>query len=148
MCRFSIVMFTVVFILILFPGSIKAQERPFTEGSVWNVSYIQTKDAFFLDYMNNLNNGWIRVMEEAKKEGYILNYMVLSSQPSNRDDWNLMLMIEYKNWASMDGLMEKMRKVQDKLFGTNNNERKESAVARNELREILGSKTAIQLKFK
>ncbi|MFO7526408.1 MAG: hypothetical protein R6W68_13235 [Ignavibacteriaceae bacterium] len=148
MYRLSIVLFTVVIIFIVFPGTTKAQERPYTEGSVWNISYIQTKDAYFLDYMNNLNNGWKRVMEDAKKEGYILNYMVLSSQPSNRDDWDLMLLVEYKNWAAFDGLMEKMNKVQEKLFGSNENERKESAVARNELREILGSKTALQLNFK
>lgn len=138
----------VTIILFAFSERHNAQERPFTDGSVWNISYIQTKDAYFLDYMNNLNKGWKRVMEDAKKEGYILNYMVLSSQPSNREDWDLMLLIEYKNWAALDGLMEKMNKVQEKLFGSDENERKESAVARNELREILGSKTAVQLNFK
>ena len=148
MFRFRIVLFTAAINLFLFHGTTNAQERPFTEGSVWNISYIQTKDAYFIDYMNNLNNGWKNVMEEAKKEGLILNYMVLTSQPSNRDDWDFMLMVEYKNWAALDNLTGKMTKVQDKLFGNDLNERKQSAVARIELREILGNKTAMQLHFK
>lgn len=144
----SAFLFAFSVILFVLSDSLQAQDRSFNEGSVWNITYIQTKDPYFEDYMNNLNNGWKKVMEEAKKDGYILDYMVLSSQQTNQADWDLMLMIEYKNLAALDGLREKMRNIQDKLFGSNENVRKESAVARTELREILGSKTARQLMFK
>jgi len=41
-------------------------------------------------------------MEEAKKEGLIVSYKILQGNPSNEDDFNLMLMIENKNLASLD----------------------------------------------
>lgn len=147
MKRFSVVLFSSIFILLVFSDGIKAQDRSFTSGSVWEISYIKTKLPHFVDYMNNLNDGWKKVMDEAKNQGIILNYMVLSSDPSNRNDWDLMLMIEYKNMAALDGLEEKMQKVQEKLFGTPE-ERKENAIARNDLREIIGNRTARQLVFK
>jgi hypothetical protein len=147
MKHLSSILFTIIIIFFCIPSGINAQERSFTEGSVWEISYVKTKLPYFNDYMTNLNNGWKKVMDEAKKEGLILNYMVLSSAPANQEDWNLMLMIEYKNMAAMDGLEDKMEKISEKLFG-NEDQRQQNAVSRNELREILGNKTARQLTFK
>jgi hypothetical protein len=124
-----------------------AQERSYTEGSVWNISLIKTKAPYFDDYMNDLNNGWKKVMDEAKKQGIILSYMVLTQSAKDNEDWDLALLIEYKNMAAFDGLREKMEKIQTSLFGSQET-RKDSAVKRNELREMLGSKIARQLLFK
>lgn len=124
-----------------------AQERSYTEGSVWNISLIKTKAPYFNDYMNNLNSGWKKVMDEAKKQGIILSYMVLTQSPNDTEDWDLALLIEYKNMAAFDGLREKMENIQSSLFGSQET-MKDSAVKRNELREMLGSKLARQLLFK
>ncbi len=97
--------------------------------------------------MNNLNSGWKKVMDEAKKQGIILSYMVLTQSPNDTEDWDLELLIEYKNMAAFDGLREKMEKIQSSLFGSQET-MKDSAVKRNELREMVGSKLARQLLFK
>lgn len=97
--------------------------------------------------MNNLNSGWKKVMDEAKKQGIILSYMVLTQSPNDTEDWALELLIEYKNMAAFDGLREKMEKIQSSLFGSQET-MKDSAVKRNELREMVGSKLARQLLFK
>mgnify|MGYP001275759818 CR=1 FL=1 len=124
-----------------------AQERSYTEGSVWNISLIKTKAPYFNDYMTNLHNGWKKVMDEAKKQGIILSYMVLTQSPNDTEDWDLALLIEYKNMAAFDGLSDKMEKIQKDLFGSRETIQ-ESAVKRNDLREMLGSKLARQLLFK
>lgn len=141
---FICVLITLSFI---YSDAAKAQERSYTDGSVWNISLIKTKAPFFDDYMNNLNNGWKRVMDEAKKQGIILSYMVLSQSPSDKDDWDLALLIEYKNMAAFDGLREKMEKIQSSLFGDQKT-MQDAAVKRNDLREMLGSRLARQLLFK
>lgn len=146
MKQLKLLLLTVILISICMSEGI-AQQRSYKEGSVWEISFVKTKLPYFNDYMTNLGNGWKKVMDEAKKEGLILNYMVLSSQASNPKDWDLMLMIEYKNMASMDGLEDKMEKISSRLFGSEDTQQ-QNAKSRNELREILGGRTARQLLFK
>jgi hypothetical protein len=142
----KIFLFSFLLLVILLP-EVNAQEMAYTEGSVWDISYIKTKAPYFEDYMNNLNSGWRAVMDEAKKEGLILGYKVLSSSPQDQQDWDLMLMIEYKNMAALDNLQPRMLKIQEKLFGAPDS-RKASALSRNEIRELMGGKLARELHFK
>ncbi|MFZ1292101.1 MAG: hypothetical protein WAR79_18550 [Melioribacteraceae bacterium] len=137
----------IVVITILISNRAEAQERTYTEGTVWDISLIKTKSPYFNDYMNNLNIGWRKVMDEAKNEGIILSYMVLSQNPQNPGDWDLALLIEYKNMAALDGLRDKMEKIQSKLFGGRQTIQ-DAAVKRNELREMLGNRLTRQLIFK
>jgi len=144
----KIVLFCIVSVVLLISSdSIKAQSKSYTVGSVWNISLIKTKAPYFDDYMNNLSNGWKKVMDEAKKEGLILSYMVLTQNPSNQDDWDLALMVEYKNMAALDGLNEKMEKIENSVF-SDQKMMKDEAVKRNDLREYVGNNFTRQLIFK
>lgn len=147
MKQLNLVLLLAAIFTFIISDQIMAQERSYTAGSVWDISLIRTKAPYFDDYMNNLNNGWKKVMDEAKKQGIILSYMVLTQSPNDTEDWDLALLIEYKNMAAFDGLREKMEKIQTGLFGSEETI-KNSAVKRNELREMLGSKLARQLLFK
>jgi hypothetical protein len=147
MKHLTTILLTAVIISFCISVEITAQNKSYTESSVWEISFVKTKLPYFNDYMTNLNSGWKKVMDEAKKEGFVLDYMVLSSSPSNPEDWDLMLMIEYKNLAALDGLEDKMDKITEKLFGSPDTQQ-ENAKSRNELREILGNKTTRQLLFK
>lgn len=147
MKNFKIFFLTTVGLILLLSFQLKAQEKPYKEGSVWDISLIKTKAPYFNDYMNNLNNGWKKVMDEAKKEGIVLSYMVLSQNPRTNNDWDLALLIEYKNMAAFDGLNDKMEKIQSKLFGSQKGIQN-AAVKRNEIRELLGSRLARELIFK
>lgn len=147
MKNFKIFFLTTVGLILLLSFQVKAQEKPYKEGSVWDISLIKTKAPYFNDYMNNLNDGWKKVMDEAKKEGIVLSYMVLSQNPRTTNDWDLALLIEYKNMAAFDGLNDKMEKIQSKLFGSQKGIQ-DAAVKRNEIRELLGSRLARELIFK
>jgi hypothetical protein len=121
--------------------------KPYTEGPVWNVQFVKTKPGMTLLYLKNLSEGWIKIMNEAKMQGLVLDYKVFSGIPGTKDDWDLMLMYEIKNHAAQDGLNDKMEVLRDKMFGTEDVQQK-SAVARNDLRELLGGKITQELIFK
>ena len=145
--NFKIFFLSTVGLILLLSFQVEAQEKPYKEGSVWDISLIKTKAPYFNDYMNNLNDGWKKVMDEAKKEGIVLSYMVLAQNPRTTNDWDLALLIEYKNMAAFDGLNDKIEKIQSKLFGSQKGIQ-DAAVKRNELRELLGSRLARELIFK
>ena len=79
-------------------------------------------------------------MGEAKKQGLIVSEKTLSGDAAGRDDWDLMLMVEYKNWAALDGLQDKFDAVALKMVGSEE-KRMQLGIKRNDLREILGGKT-------
>ena len=55
---------------------------------------------YFRHFAANLRGEY----EEAKKQGLILSYKLLFGNATNKEDWNLLLMIEYKNMAAFDGV--------------------------------------------
>ena len=130
-------------ILLLFAVYISttcfAQELPYETGSVWDLSFIKTKDGKDLDYLKNLSKNWKTIMDEAKKEGLILSYKIISASSVDRDDWDLLLMTEFKNFAAFDGLDEKFYALVAKVMGSEE-KMDDLMVNLTEMREILGSK--------
>jgi hypothetical protein len=123
------------------------QELPYENGSIWDLSFVKTKDGKDMDYLKNLTKNYKTMMEEAKKEGLILSYKIIYSTPVNKDDWDLLLMTEFKNYAALDGLDEKLYSLATKLFGTEE-DLDELAVNLTDLREILGSKLGQEIYLK
>ncbi|MGN6400575.1 MAG: hypothetical protein ACTHMD_08985 [Flavisolibacter sp.] len=121
--------------------------KPYSEGSLWQVDFIKTKSGMGALYLKNLSEGWIKMMEAAKKQGLITDYKVLSSEPASQSDWDLMLLYQVKNYAALDGLNDKMDKLSEQLFGSEDAQHK-NAVSRNELRELYGGKVMQELIFK
>ena len=94
-----------------------AQERTFKQGSAWTVAFVQVKNGMGVDYINSLKTTWRAVQEEGIKQGIILSYKILEGNASNPDDWQIMLMVEYKNLASMEGNDDKWDAIQKKVVG-------------------------------
>ena len=120
---------------------------PYTTGSVWTVSMIRSTAGFRNDYLRSLATTWKRVMEEAKRQGIVLSYRILSAQPAGPEDWDLLLMVEAKNWAALDGIDEKFDAIQQKVLG-DEAARRQLATKRIEVRRTLGSKTAQEIFLK
>lgn len=124
-----------------------AQEKPYREGTVWSVSFIRVKPGMFDVYMRDLAVQRKKLMDEAKKQGLIVSERMLAGSAAGRDDWDLMLMVEYKNWAAFDGLSEKFDALALKVVGSE--EKQLQAMAkRTEVREIIGGKTLQEITFK
>jgi hypothetical protein len=133
--------------LTLVTSPLTAQDRPYTEGSVWAISMIRATDGMQNDYLQSLATTWKRNQEEAKKQGLILSYHVLRTNASGPNDWDLLLMVEYKNWAALDGVTAKFDIINRATLGGADQER-QLMTKRLEVRRIVGTKNAQELILK
>jgi len=105
--------------LVLVAGiSVYSQvSRPYHNGSVWSVAFIRVKPGMDTAYMNYLAAPWKANQEALKKEGLILSYKVLSVEGHAPGEFNLMLMTEYKDLATMEGGEDKADAVAQRMIG-------------------------------
>jgi hypothetical protein len=120
---------------------------PYTEGSVWEITMVRTKAGMSDDYLKNIAQAYKVTNDEAKKQGIIMDYKILIGDPANQDDFDILLMVQYKNMAALDGLREKTDPIATKLIGGEDQQR-QGSVKRAEIREILGSKTMREVTLK
>lgn len=116
-----------------------AQDRGYKHGSVWSVGFIKTGPNMSMDYLKSLKTTWKAVSDEAIKEGLILSYKILEGSAANPDDWNIMLMQEFKNMAAMDGNEDKWDALERKVVG-NDDMMKKLNETRVNMRSIYGGK--------
>lgn len=124
-----------------------ADEHPFTEGQVINVSAIRTEYGKFDEYMKFLDTTWKATQEAAKKAGYITGYKVVSVQPRSENDPDIYLVVYYKNWAALDGATAKGDAIANQVNGSVA-AANQGAVDRGKIRRVLGSWTGQQLDLK
>lgn len=123
------------------------QAKLYTEGSVWSLTFIKLKPGMFDAYMQDAVVGRAREMAEAKKQGLVLSYKVLSGTSANREDWDILFMEEYKNWAAFDGLSERLAAIQTKAHGSVEKV-VEASLKRTDVREVVGNKRMQELIIK
>jgi hypothetical protein len=125
--------------ITMLPADLLAQSAPYTEGSVWGINMLRVKSGRGDDYYNDVRISLKRQLDEAKRQGLILSYKFISTDAMGPNDWNMLLMVEYKNMAALDGLREKMEPIATRTVGPLS-ERRERALKRNEIREVIGTK--------
>jgi len=133
--------------LALTSFSAVADDHPFTEGPVVNVSAIRTEDGKFDDYMKYLSTTWKASQEAAKKAGYVTGYKIVSVEPRSENDPDLYLVVYYKNWAALDGATAKADAIATQVEGSVAAANK-GVVDRGKIRRILGSWTGQELVLK
>jgi len=116
------------------------QEKPYKEGSVWTVTFVKVKPGMMDTYLRDLGANRKKLMEQAKKDGLILSERLLSGEATGREDFDLILMVEFKNWAAFDGLSDKFRALAEKMVGSEDKQM-QMMTKRTEVREIVGTKT-------
>ena len=124
-----------------------ASMAPYTEGPVWEITMVRTKAGMSDDYLKNIAQAYKSTNEEAKKQGVIIDYKVLIGDAANRDDFDILLMVQYKNMAALDGLREKTDPIATKLIGGEDAQR-QGSLKRMEIRDILGNKTMREITLK
>ena len=70
-----------------------ADDQPYTEGNVLNVSGIRTEYGHFDEYLKFLSTTWKQQQEAATKAGLILDYEVLQAQPRGPNDPDVYLVV-------------------------------------------------------
>lgn len=131
--------------LLLLGVSVFAQvSRPYRNGSVWDVGFIRMKPGMETAYLNYVATDWKREHEELKKDGQILSYKVLQTEGHGATDWNLMLMTEYKDLATMEANVAKEDAVYQRVIG-NDEKQRQGYRERLEIREVMGNRLAREI---
>ena len=124
-----------------------AEDHPFTEGQVVQVSAIRTEYGKFDDYMKYLGTTWKATQEASKKAGYTTGYKVISVEARGEDDPDIYLVVYYKNWAALDGATAKGDAISTQVEGSVAASNK-GAVDRGKIRRTVGSWTGQELVLK
>ena len=134
-----------VALLLIFSVVILAQvRRPFRNGSVWNISFIQMKPGMDTAYLNYVAGDWKKEQEALKKDGQIISYRVLTTEGHSSTDWNIMLMTEYKDMATMEANEAKADNLAQTVIG-NDEKQMQGYRDRLQIREVMGIRMAREI---
>ena len=131
--------------LLLLGISVFAQMgRPYRNGSVWTMAFIRMKPGMGSAYMKHLATEWKKEQEALKAEGLALSYKVLETEGHTPGDWNLLLLTEYKDLASMEANEAKMDALAQRVIG-NDEKQMQGYRDRAEIREVMGTRLAREI---
>jgi hypothetical protein len=125
-----------------------AQEQ-YTEGPVWDITYVRTKPDQRDAYLTSLKENTAPILEEEKKEGLILDYKILNNlTQKDPHDWDLAIAVQYKNFAALDGVEIKELEIRNKMFGSKKAAEETMVQKRVDMREVVSIGLYQELKMK
>ncbi len=134
----------IVLILTLSIVVVAQVSRPYRNGSVWNVAFIKMKPGMETAYLNYIATDWKRNQEAMKKDGLIVSYKVLTTEAHGAADFNIMLMTEYKDLATMEANEAKADNLAQTVIG-NDQKQMQGYRERLEIREVLQDRLAREI---
>ena len=147
MNRFLILIISVA-VSTAFTGLCLAQsDAPYTEGPVWTVTMVKAKAGMTDEYLKGLAKTFTAAMVEANKQNIIMDYKILLGPAATPQDFDILLMVESKNMAALDGFREKADPIGRKIQGTPD-QQLATQTKRLEIREILGTKNMREITLK
>jgi hypothetical protein len=120
---------------------------PYSEGSVWEIHMVKAKYGLEDDYFKNLTNTLKKALDEAKKHSVILDYKVFYGEAATPQDYNVMLLLEFKNMAMLDNLRDKFDQIFAKTAGAAE-PKTHIQVKLLYIREVMGEKVMREIKLK
>ena len=134
----------IVLVLTLSIVVVAQFSRPYRNGSVWNIGFIRMKPGMDTAYLSYVAGDWKREQEALKKDGQIVSYKVLQTESHNATDWNLMLMTEYKDLATMEANEAKADQLLQTVIG-NDDKQRQGYKERLEIREVMADRMAREI---
>ncbi len=129
----------VVSLLVVCISVLAQVKRPFHDGSVWDISFIRMKPGMDVAYLNYVATEWKREQEALKTAGIVLSYKVIATEGHTPGDWNLMLMTEFKDLATMEASQQKADAISQQVVG-NDEKQMQGYRERAEIREVMGAR--------
>ncbi len=143
----TLVVFALTLITVPQPAAAQTTERVWDQGTVWSITYVETKPNMFNSYLENLSQVWRVFLEEQKKDGDVISYQMLTIQNPRDGEPNLMLLTEFKNMAVFDQSLEQGDELAAKVMGSLQDLQTDS-IAREDLRTIRSNVLAREIHFK
>jgi hypothetical protein len=126
-------------------------EDIYDSGTVWSVTFIRTGANSTNDYLKGLKNTWDAIMKEAVNEGLIKSYKILLGVAANKEDFNIILMVENENMAALDPnpeRREKMQAIQKSIKEKMGDKFDETVGKYDNIRDLFGSKLMREITLK
>lgn len=117
------------------PARSSVRGASYTLGSIWNVAFIRVKHGRFEDYAKHLVAAK-RTLDEERKEGLVVSYRFLSGPERDRDDFNVMALVEYPDWGTLDR-QDRFAAATNRVYGSQR-ARGRGVLRREEIRETMG----------
>jgi hypothetical protein len=127
-----------------------AAPKGWKDTTVWNLSMITVESGQDDAYLESLRGYYITVMEEAMRQKLLLSYHILVGSRANPGDFNLVILTESANWASLDTDGDKFDAIAAKLAGSADKATemdKKMMADRVKIRTIHGSKLMQKIEF-
>lgn len=124
-----------------------AQESSYTPTTVWQMSQIKVEPGQFENYMDYLAGNYRKQMELLKQMGQVVSYHIFSVNNSRKDEPDLILAIEFKDYTPVAEQLAVQKKVQAAL-ATDAHKADAASGERVKMRTQVGSVELQELKFK
>jgi hypothetical protein len=118
--------------------------HPWRNGPVWELAFIQMKPGMSNAYLKYIATDWKKEQEALKAAGIVLSYKVLETEGHTPGDWNLILMSEFKDLASMEANESKAEATTQQVIG-NDEKQMQGYEERAKIREVMGSRLAREI---
>ncbi|HLK32851.1 MAG TPA: hypothetical protein VKT29_07150 [Terriglobales bacterium] len=106
-----------VLLALAIPVFAQDTPKPYHPGPVWQVQFIRAKAGMEDRYLRYLASDWKNEQEAMKKNGFILDYKVVTTEAHGPQDFNVILMSEFKDLATLEANQDKMEASALQLLG-------------------------------
>ncbi|MGH9759454.1 MAG: hypothetical protein ACREAC_01290, partial [Blastocatellia bacterium] len=122
--------------------------RNYKTGSAWVCLFIRVLPGQDQIYLNYLAGTWKKQQQALKDAGIILSFRILQSGQGNRNDYNVMMMTEYKDLASLEANQYKMDAIINSVQGGTDEATMAGYRDRDKVRTLLGGKISREIIFR
>jgi hypothetical protein len=132
---------------LVLPLAATAAPPPYSNGPVWDVVHIRTKDGRTDDYLKWVDTAWKAQEEALIKGGYAIGYKVYMVVDPREGEPDILLCTEFKNMAAMDTPVAEAYAFMAKQYGSATKANQEE-VDRGSLRTVMGDVLIRELDLK
>lgn len=116
MKKFSLLTLVCCFCLL---GTESLAQEHYTNGPISRVILLKVKPGKMNDLMMDLRRNLKPIFEEEKRQGLITDYKIyLNTSTATPEDWDVGIIIQYKNYAALDDLAAKADPITLKHYGS------------------------------
>ena len=128
-----------VFLLACSASAFAQDAKPYRNGPVWNIGFIRTKAGMEDRYLRYIADSWKREQEALKKAGIVLDYKVITTEAHGPSDFDVILMTQFKDMASLEANEDKAEQIALQLEG-GTQKMEGGYVDRASYREVMGGR--------